>query len=70
MSDEECLQTIIQFLEDRVSINTGFVANDEGILTHQVLQITCGEYHTVSQPQPLDMPLVFATGEQQGVTIN
>lgn len=70
MTDENCLNAAIQLLEQRVSINTGFIPNDEGTFTHQVLQISCGEYVTVSQPQPLEFPLRFASAEEQGATIN
>lgn len=71
MSDEECLSKFIEMLEKRITINTGFVKDpDTEILTHQVLKISCGEYVTISEPEPLDVPLKLATAQEQGVTIN
>lgn len=70
MTDEECLQAAIELLETRVSVTTGFIPNDEGTFTHQVLQISCGDFVTVSQPQPLENPVRFATAAEQGITVN
>lgn len=70
LSDEQCLKTVIEFLENRVGISTGFVPREDGVLTHQVVQITCGEFVTVSTPQPLEVPLRFATAEEQGILLN
>lgn len=71
MTDEECLKTFLEFLSERVTINTGFVRDPEsGNVTHQVIQITCGEFTTVSQPTPLEVVLRPATGTEQGATVN
>jgi hypothetical protein len=71
MTDEECIQKFLEFLEDRVSINTGFVRDPEtGNLTHQVIQITCGDLVSLSQPQPLEVILRPATGQEIGATVN
>jgi hypothetical protein len=70
-TDEEVLKDVINLLETRVEINTGFIPDGEsGNLTHQVLQIVCGEYVTVSAPQPLEFPLRLATAEEQGFSVN
>lgn len=71
MSDEECLKKFLEFLETRVSITTGFIPDEQtGNITHQVLQITCGEFVSVSQPQLLSIKLRVATAEEQGELLN
>ena len=71
MTDEECLNKFLEFLNERITLNTGFVRDpDSGNITHQVVQISCGDYVTVSQPEPLDIPLRVATGEEIGATVN
>jgi hypothetical protein len=68
---EEALQALIQLIQDNdIEINTGFIPDEEtGIYTHQVLRITCGEYVTVSQPEPLAIPLQ-PVGAPEGATVN
>ena len=71
MTDEKCLEIFLELLNDRISIETGFIkdeANDN--ITHQVLQITCGEYVTLSQPEQLGVVLRPATGAEIGATVN
>jgi len=71
MNDEECLTKFLEFLEERVSINTGFIRDpDTGNITHQVLQVSCGDYLSVSQPQPLENVLRLANAEEVGATLN
>lgn len=71
MTDEQCLGKFIEMLDERVSINTGFVRDDEkDIFTHQVVQITCGDLVSTSQPMPLAMPMRPATVEEMGETLN
>lgn len=71
MTDEECLQKFLEFLEDRVTIDTGFISDPEtGNLTHQVIQVSCGDFASLSQPQPLEVVLRPATGAEMGVTVN
>jgi len=69
-TDEECLQAVLNLLETRVSIETSFIINpDSNLITHQVLKITCGEYTTVSQPEPLEVPMKLV-GTLPSTTIN
>lgn len=71
MTDEECLTKFIEFLDERIEINTGFVRDPEtGNITHQVVQISCGDFVTVSQPEPLEMVLRPATAAEIGATVN
>ncbi len=71
MTDEECIQKFLEFLEDRVTIITGFVRDPEtGNLTHQVIQVSCGDLVSLSRPQPLEVILRPATGEETGATVN
>lgn len=70
-SDEETLKEFLTFLENGIEITTGFIPDeDTGFLTHQVIRITCGEYITVSQPEPLAFPLQPAPIAETGITIN
>lgn len=68
--DEAILQQFFALIEEgNIEINTGFIPDDEGKFTHQVLRITCGEYISVSQPEPLHVPLIPA-GAPAGETVN
>ena len=70
LSDEQCLNLFLELLKDRVELNTHFVVDDEGNLTHQIIALSCGEYATTSQPEPLEIPLRPCTGAEQGATVN
>lgn len=71
MNDEECIQKFLEFLDERVTINTAFVRDPEtGNLTHQIIQVSCGDLVSLSQPQPLEVILRPATGEETGATVN
>lgn len=71
MTDEECIQKFLEFLDERITINTAFVLDQEtGNLTHQVVQVSCGDLVSLSQPQPLEVILRPATGEETGATVN
>lgn len=71
MTDEQCLEKFLEFLDERVSITTHFIQKDEGEnITHQIMEIRCGEYVTASQPEQLSAVLRVATGQEQGATVN
>ena len=70
MTDEECLEKFIEFLTDRVTINTKFVLDENDNITHQFLVITCGDFVTVSEPQPLEVILRPAAALEVGATVN
>lgn len=55
-SDEKCLENFAKFL-DRVSISTSFIQQEEGLLTHQIIVVRCGDKALTSDPQELDWPL-------------
>lgn len=55
-SDEECLNYFTMFL-NRIEVGSGFLQDDNGFFTHEVLQIACGEKMTTSDPMRLDWPL-------------
>jgi hypothetical protein len=55
-SDEEVLINLAPFF-DRVSIGVDFMEDDEGLLTHQVLCVVCGDKVIASQMKELDWPL-------------
>lgn len=70
MTDEECLNAFLEFLKDRVTIETGFMSDEEGNFTHQIIQLGCGDYVSYSEPRPLELPLRPATAQEQKVSIN
>lgn len=71
MTDEECLASFLSYLEDRVTVGSGFIRDLEtGNITHQVIQVQCGEFVSVSEPQELDVILRVATAEEQGAALN
>lgn len=55
-TDEECLEQFSKFLE-RVGFSTQFIQDDEGLMTHQILTMQCGDKIVVSEPQELEWPL-------------
>lgn len=55
-SDDKCLDVAIALLE-RLDLDTRFAMDEEGLITHQMLVIGCGDYVVVSDPKPLDWPL-------------
>jgi len=70
-SDEETMELFLSLLNERVSIATGFVPDEEtGLLTHQVLQIQCGNLTVTGAPEELAFPLTPAAARDIGVTIN
>lgn len=56
-SDEEVLLNLAPFF-DRVSIGVDFMEDDDGLLTHQVLAIVCGDKVIASEMKELDWPLM------------
>lgn len=71
MTDEECLTKFLEFLEERIEVTTGFIQEEEtGNVTHQVIQVKCGELISVSQPERLNVVLRVATAEEQGALVN
>lgn len=70
MNDEECLTKFLEFLSERVSLSSSFLIDDNDNITHQVLNIKCGEYVSVSEPEQLSIPMRLTTAAEQGATIN
>ena len=69
--DEQCLNDFLAYLTDKINISTGFILDEEsGNITHQVMQVSCGDYMSVSNPELLAAPLRMATGVEIGTTIN
>lgn len=56
MTDEECLDTVVSLL-DRIDLDTRFIVNTDGLITHQVLVIGCGDRVVTSDPMAFDWPL-------------
>lgn len=56
-SDEEVLLALAPFF-DRVSIGVDFMEDDDGLLTHQVLAIVCGDKVIASEMKELEWPLM------------
>lgn len=55
-TDEEVLTEWAKFM-GRVGISSQFIQNEDGLITHQVMVITCGDKMVVSDPQALEWPL-------------
>lgn len=71
MTDEECLEKFLELLENRIEITTGFIRDPvTGNITHQVIQVKCGELVSVSQPEQLDVILRVATAAEQDQLVN
>lgn len=59
MTDTQCLELFQELLASRVKMGTAYISNPEtGILTHQLLLITCGDIKVQSAPEPLTVPLM------------
>ena len=55
-TDEEVLSLMGKFL-DRVNVGAKFVEDEEGLITHQILVLQCGEKVIVSEPDEFEWPL-------------
>lgn len=55
-TDEECLALISKFF-DRVDIGAKFIEDEEGLITHQLLVLQCGDKVIVSDPDEFAWPL-------------
>lgn len=71
LNEQERLLLVLQLIESGVEINTAFVKDEESdVFTHQLMRISCGDYATLSQPEPLGTPLRPATGAELNQTVN
>jgi hypothetical protein len=71
MDDQTKLTTFLQLIEAGVDINTAFVKDEvSDVFTHEMIHISCGDYNTLSQPEPLATPLRPATGGELNKTVN
>lgn len=55
-TDEEVLTNLAPFF-DRISIGVDFMEGEDGLLTHQVIAIVCGDKVIASEMKELDWPL-------------
>lgn len=69
-TDEERLTKVIQLIDDGIEISTGFLTDDLGNITHQVIRLKSGDLVSVSQPEKLDVVLRIATAEEQDQLVN
>jgi hypothetical protein len=59
MTDEQALAAFSELLATRVRLGTAYVSDPEtGVLTHQLILITCGDLRVQSAPEPLVVPLM------------
>ena len=59
MTDEQALKTFSELLATRIKLGTAYVSDPEtGVLTHQLLLITCGDLKLQSSPEALAVPLM------------
>lgn len=57
-TDQEVLEAFLQFVTTRVSITTGYTRNDEGVVTHAMTILRCGDLEGASVPQALSVPFL------------
>ena len=58
-ADKLYLDGLVEYLKGRIQIIPNFVINKEsGLLTHQVIELVCGDYVSVSEPKPLPFSLL------------
>ena len=69
-TDEQRLAKLIALIDEGIEISTGFMTDELGNITHQVIQLKSGELVSVSQPERLDVVLRLATAEEQGMAVN
>lgn len=59
MNNSQALKLFTELLATRVKMGTAYVSDPEtGVLTHQLLLITCGDLKVQSAPEPLVVPLM------------
>lgn len=64
-SDKEVLDSLLEFLSTRVELTTGYVRDDNGILTHSAIVVRCGNLEGQSAPQVLAEPLITLRDAEQ-----
>lgn len=55
-TDEECLYNFTKFF-GRVNMSTEFIQDEEGVITHEILHMFCGNKLISSGPQQLEWPV-------------
>lgn len=59
MNDMQCLEAFQELLATRIKLGTAYISDPEsGVLTHQLLLITCGDIKVQSSPEPIVVPLM------------
>jgi hypothetical protein len=59
MTDQQCMELVLELIATRVKIGLAFASDPEtGILTHQILVLTCGETRMQSPPEKMLVPLM------------
>lgn len=56
MSDKKVLKTIFELLQ-RATVSHKLIATDDGLITHEVAVIQCGDKFFASEPTELPWPL-------------
>lgn len=70
-SDEEALNNFYTFLtEGRVIVTAGLVRQKDGLITHQMVRFSCGDYVIQSDPEEIGTPLVVATAKDLGLEVH
>ena len=69
LTDQQCIDLTLELIATRVKIGLAFVTDPEtGILTHQVLVLTCGDSRLQSPPEEMAVPLMPVVPKKE--TIN
>ena len=66
MTNEQALNAFSELLATRIKLGTAYVSDPEtGVLTHQLLLITCGDLKFQSSPEALVVPLMPVVPRKQ-----
>lgn len=57
LSPEETLEVLSYIMNEKVKVLSRFEPEDSAVVTHQSLVCICGDFVTMTEPQPLDVPL-------------
>lgn len=70
-TDMECMEQLSYLFGNRASLGLGFLQEaGEGILTHSVLTIRCGDLYMQTEPTPLQTFLMPAPVELRPEKVN
>jgi len=71
LTDQQCLDFFRELLATRIKLGTAYVADPEtGVLTGQIILLTCGDITAQSLPEPLTYPLMPIINKDNNIMVN